>query len=193
MKTPEDIRQRKLIELTLYIADLSQNDPKFGLTKLCKLLFFSDFYAYRNLGEAITGVEYAKREHGPAPRVMQRILEGLEKAGEASLQRVPIPGEEKMAQRRLVPLRTPDLQLFTEQQRELVRQVVQEHRGHTAKTISQLSHEMPAWKRPRMNDVIPYEAIFWPDPTAPISEDVMKWAKGVAKRYEAKKKRKAKD
>lgn len=67
----------KLKELILYLADRSNNDEKFGATKLNKLLFYADFLAYVYLGTSITGQEYQVLDQGPAPRRLVPVRESM--------------------------------------------------------------------------------------------------------------------
>ena len=55
-------------ELILYVLQRSTQGPNMGGTKLNKVLFRSDFGAFLNLGEPITGHPYFKLKNGPAPR-----------------------------------------------------------------------------------------------------------------------------
>lgn len=71
---PDD---KKLAEAILYISKKSEGDESFGATKLNKLLFYSDFMAFGKLGEPITGQDYQKLEHGPAPRHLLPIQNAL--------------------------------------------------------------------------------------------------------------------
>src|SRR5437660_6974881 len=57
-KWPENEVRYK--ELVLYICQKCATDQKFGATKLNKILYFSDFLAYAELGEPITGFEYQR-------------------------------------------------------------------------------------------------------------------------------------
>ena len=60
--------EEKLAELILYVAEKIQSDRTAGATKLNKYLYFADFSAVRKLGHPITGAEYQRLRHGPAPR-----------------------------------------------------------------------------------------------------------------------------
>ena len=44
----------RLLELILYVAEKCQDDPKFGATKLNKILWWADFLAYAQHGTPIT-------------------------------------------------------------------------------------------------------------------------------------------
>ena len=49
---------KKFCELVLYIAKRSEDDPRFCAVKLNKIMYYSDFGAYRRLGQSITGANY---------------------------------------------------------------------------------------------------------------------------------------
>lgn len=46
-------------------------------TKLLKELFYIDFFAYKNTGASITGLEYAKLKYGPVPNEFEILLQKL--------------------------------------------------------------------------------------------------------------------
>ncbi len=62
--------QTKFAALVLYIAARSKDEPKFGAVKLNKILYYTDFNAYRRLGSAVAGASYQKLSEGPARREM---------------------------------------------------------------------------------------------------------------------------
>jgi hypothetical protein len=147
-----------LRELILYICTRCGNDPKFGSTKLNKLLFFSDFYAYANLGSGITNVEYQKLRNGPAPRRLLPIREEMIAARELGLQNVSLaPG---YTQKRPVALRKPDLRGFSAAQISLVDEVISTFGVDNANEISDASHRMMGWKSAKEGEIIPYSTIF---------------------------------
>ena len=65
-KSTEDDDRFK--ELVLYVCEKCVADPRFGATKLNKILYFADFLAYAESGEPITGMEYRENLNGPARR-----------------------------------------------------------------------------------------------------------------------------
>ena len=111
-KLPEN--EARYRELVLYICQKCATDPKFGATKLNKLLYFSDFLAYAQLGEPITGFEYQRLPNGPAPRRLLPMREEMERRRDLGFQIVPLRGGR--TQRRAVNLRSPDLSVFTAEQ-----------------------------------------------------------------------------
>lgn len=67
----EDTR-RKLQEMILYAAGEFRCAADWSLTRLLRVLFHSDFRAYRLLGRSITGRLYRKVDQGPAPEGSSR-------------------------------------------------------------------------------------------------------------------------
>src|SRR5687767_6704193 len=70
-----NFQSRKFKELILYFSQRGIDEGLvIGSTKLNKLLFFTDFRAYLELGEPVTGATYQKLEKGPAARQMLPML-----------------------------------------------------------------------------------------------------------------------
>ena len=81
--------ERRFRELLLYICEKSATDPKFGATKLNKILYFSDFLAFARYGKPITGFEYQRERNGPVPK---RLVSIRNQMGVATLERRPVTG-----------------------------------------------------------------------------------------------------
>jgi antitoxin SocA-like protein len=84
MKARRTIRpsNEKFRELILLIAEWCQSDPRFGATKLNKLLYHADFSSFLTNGVPITGQEYFALPQGPAPRRLKPITESMKKKEE---------------------------------------------------------------------------------------------------------------
>lgn len=150
----------KFQELVLYISAKCQADPKFGAVKLNKILFLADFLAFADLGAPITGMEYFKLPHGPAPRLMMPIRDAMHERGDIVLERrdvFPFPENQQI---RVIPQRAPRLDLFTAQEIALVDSVIEACSGLTGRDLSDRTHKMPAWLVAREKETIPYPAIF---------------------------------
>ena len=119
MPIPEE---RKLAELILYISQKCAQDPDFGATKLNKILYFSDFFAYGNWGESITNCEYQNLRGGPAPRRLLLVRDQLKSDGHLVIQPVYLPSG--VVQHRTVNLREPDLTDFKSREIALVDNVI---------------------------------------------------------------------
>lgn len=169
----------KFRELVLYVAGKSLNDPRFGATKLNKILFFSDFAAYGELGKPITGATYQKLDKGPAPREMLPTLRIMTAEGDAVRIEQPVYG---LVQKRVVPLREADLTGFSSAEIDIVNTVLWELADHTAAEVSDLSHRVSVgWRLAYMNEAIPYETFFLSD--GPPSEADIERGWELAREY----------
>ena len=145
----------KLRELVLYVAGLCQDDPRFGATKINKLLFFADFLAYLRLGQAITGVDYQKLPGGPAPRAIVPLLKEMKRDGAIDIDIVEFHGRQQF---RTVPRRPALLGQFSEAELALVSDLVRRFWEYTGSRISVFSHLLTAYRLARMGETIPYES-----------------------------------
>jgi hypothetical protein len=166
MANPEDAN---LGELILYIAQRSEADATYGMVKLNKLLFFADFEAFALLGGPISGAEYQRLPFGPGPRRMLPVLDGLQAAGAAAIQRTVYYGRK---QERVIPLRDPDLTAFTGEQIALVDRILDRFRGMDGTAISEYSHGFQGWQEARDGESIPYESVF--GVTSEIPEEALR-------------------
>lgn len=150
----------RLRELILHISARCQSDPKYGATKLNKILWWSDFLAFAELGAPITGLEYMRLGKGPVPKRLVPVREAMEANREIAVSKVQTLGG--YVQSRIVPLRQPNLDLFTAQQMEVVNRVISALWHKTATGVSNLSHGK-AWEVAEDRGPIPYEAVFLSD------------------------------
>lgn len=154
----QTFNRQKFSELVLYVAERSVSDPKFGATKLNKILFFSDFIAYATYGRSITGAEYQRLSHGPAPRQLKPIQNELVEEGHARIETRNYFGH---VQHRIVPNRPLNLSLFTTDEIALVDEMLSQLREHNAVSISEMSHEVSmAWQVAQDGETIPYSTVF---------------------------------
>jgi hypothetical protein len=156
-----ELDEQRFAELMLYISNECEQDPKFGATKLNKILFYSDFLAYANLGNSITGAEYQKLDHGPGPRRIKSIRRNLEQQGALIVKKVAL--RDGRVQERIIPKRKPNLELFGSEEIKVVDEVIKQLWGHDADAVSKLSHYEIGWQLARLNETIPYGTIFLSD------------------------------
>lgn len=67
--------REKLINAIVYFA---KNTRYCGKTKLMKLLFFLDFWHFRQTGKSVTGLDYYAWERGPVPKALFEELDHME-------------------------------------------------------------------------------------------------------------------
>ena len=156
--------EERLAELILHIANKCETDPTFGAIKLNKLLWWADFLSYARYGEPITGTEYYRLERGPAPRRLVPVRNNLVASGAAIVRE---HHRFNKIQKRLVPLREAQYDLFTARQIALIDELIDAYWDKSAREMSEESHGK-AWEIARDRQSIPYEAIFLSDdPTYP--------------------------
>jgi Antitoxin SocA-like, Panacea domain len=144
---------RKLRELVLYISLRSEGDEYFGITKLNKLLFYSDFLAYRRLGHSITGQIYRALPFGPVPNKMERFLARLVKAKDILMRNEDFYDK---PQKRPIAFSRPELNIFSAEELALVDSVLERFRQSSATQISAASHQFLGWDLAEQGEVVPY-------------------------------------
>lgn len=172
--------ESKFKELVIYIAQKSASDPNFGSVKLNKLLFFADFWAYGQLGHPITGVEYQRLDHGPAPRRLVPIRKALERDRALALQPTSVAGD--YIQNRPVNLREANLDVFSAREISLVDDVINALRDSNAKECSEFSHEWLSWKIAGDMETIPYASVFLSH--EPLTQDEADRGREISKQWE---------
>lgn len=159
---PVEFNREKFRELIVYIAEKTADDPSFGDTHLNKALYWSDFFGYSHLGRPVTGARYQKLQYGPAARALWPVREELREEGALHIEEQPAGS---MKRRITVADRAANVDLFLADELELVDDVIGQVKGHSAGTISELSHRQShGWNIVDIGDDIPYE-------TALISND----------------------
>jgi len=158
----------KFRELIVYIAKHCEGDPTFGSIKLNKVLYYSDFSAYRILGEPITGATYRKLSEGPAPRQLLAQRRTLEDAGDIAVVLRPyFSGVQKRIT--VAKGREPEVGMFDPRELVIVDEVIAFFWGKTAREVSDYSHEELGWMVTEFGEDIPYETA-WVSKEPPTDE-----------------------
>lgn len=110
------------------------------VTKMNKLLFYTDFVAYRNLGQGITGLSYQAIQYGPVP-VNWDIVYGMI---DDIKQDIVDFGNGNSGQKLTSDL-SCDMSSLTDGQIEVLELVCRTFAKDTAGRISQKSHDETAW------------------------------------------------
>jgi hypothetical protein len=142
-------------ELILYIADQCKDDPTFSDTKLNKILQFSDFTAFRELGVPITGAEYMKEKYGIILKRMKPIRETMAANKEIDIQWQPIIN---LSRKRVIARKRADMSRFSSKQREIVDKCIGELWGRNSNDVSSLSQKQVGYKVTEIGESVPYEA-----------------------------------
>jgi Protein of unknown function (DUF4065) len=170
-----DFDSGRFKELVLYLAERSgeEVDPRMSRVKLNKLLYRSDFEAFRLLGVSITGATYIKGEHGPMAEQLPLAEEELGRAGYLHYrtdETGPFP--------RKVPIadESADEQQFSDDERKIIDRALEELAPHGGKGASKWSHEESVgWRLTKEDHVIPYEtSIIASEPGPPSTVERLK-------------------
>jgi len=149
--------EAKLAEMILYVAGRLQGDRAGGATKLNKVLYFADFAHVRKTGAPISGADYQKLPHGPAPRRLLPLRRRLLADGTARLVDEDVLGR---SQHVLVPVRPADTSLFSADELATIDEVLDGLADLTATQVSDLSHDEPGWRLAGERESIPYATAF---------------------------------
>lgn len=111
--------------------------------KLMKLWFYADFLHFQREGVSISGFPYARLNMGPVPDNFSYILGWMESTGMACIDVVPTTrGEGEV----LVPLVTPQENLFSDSEKEDMSLVLAKLGSKTGAVLASISHREPAWQ-----------------------------------------------
>jgi hypothetical protein len=183
----EPPNEDKLTALVLYVGAKCALDQHYGVLKLNKYLFYSDFRAFRALGSPITGADYRKYTHGPAPCMMKALKERLVNENKAFEYLNPLPylseDGEPMSEKRLLSKAAPDMAKLSTQEMSIVDGVIEWLRPMTGTQVSLMSHKHPGWALAEMGEKIPYTSELLGDECRALSKKDLARAIKVAQEY----------
>lgn len=143
----------KLKNILLYYIE--QEGGVF-FTKMNKLLFYTDFLAYRLTGKGMTGLCYKAIAYGPVPLHWDRVYSFYNDIDQEIVQY-----PDGRAGTRLVSNLSPDKSYFSEDELEMLDYIYQRFKKETPTQISEISHQEEAWKKYLNSDkLISFEMAF---------------------------------
>jgi len=162
-----------------YIIAKCGDPRKLGSTKLNKILWFADVYAYRFFEESITGSKYLRRQYGPVPEKILRVLEQLENEGKISINKKIAVYDPVI----YTSLESPDISALSEDQIGLLNSLIDQIcNGYSANEISHVSHD-DVWKAAIDGEEIPLNATLMSE-SANCTPEVLSWASQVIAEHE---------
>lgn len=169
--------REKLKALILHIVWRAGRFEGFGLTKLNKALWFAEARAFEAYGKPLTGETFIRDRHGPRSKHLMALCDELEQQGIIASETEKFYDYEAKRYKALQPA---DHSAFTPEELHLIDWWIA-HIGenHTAKSISELSHDY-AWQIAGMGDELPLYAFLASRIRPPKSEDEQDWAKQQA-------------
>lgn len=171
--TENTLNKKKFEALVHYIIKECSDPRRLGAIRLNKVLWFADVIMYQIEGASIAGETYVKRQHGPVPRHILRTLESLE-AAEAIMIVEP---QYKFDTRQFISRTSPRSDLLSQQERDVVKVVLDDLLGRSAGAVSEISHDQ-VWATAMEGETIPLCATLVAEPLG-IRSDVREWAEQV--------------
>lgn len=168
--------QEKFKSLVHYICRTCTDPSKLGATKLNKILWLADIYAYKHLGVPITGESYKKDQYGPVSMHVNSAVKQLQAENKLYAHEVELRAG--MKQRQFVAKGDPNIAAFSKAELQIIndaRDYVCEN--HTAVSISDKTHDA-IWEMALMGELIPYEATLVSRFVKASDEDIT-WARSI--------------
>ncbi len=158
--------EEKFVNAALFFA-VNSHAQSFGITKLNKQLYYSDFEHFKQYGRPIIGDRYTRMKNGPVPstayNIINELLNGVD--GISVHKRLAKKIEVKRGKfrgrtiHRITPLAEPDLSVFSKSEVKIMRAVAEvcTSRRLSASFLSRLTHiEGSPWSRTENNQEIDY-------------------------------------
>ena len=152
--------QERLREMILYVSERANAAPRWGKTKLNKILWRADFEAFLERQVPVTGRAYQRLPNGPAPVEMAPVLAEMINAGLVSIDHAVISAG--IIEERIVPNEKPNLRFFSADDLRFVDEAISYLWSDTAADVSRDSHGI-AWKSRADGDPMPYELAYLSD------------------------------
>ncbi len=172
-------RKPDKLKLSVHYIIAKCGDPrKLGATKLNKILWFADSFAYVYWGESITGSKYIRKPYGPVPKNIEKTKKQLIVERKINVQ----SRKEKYEPVLYRNLNSPDVSHFPENHIGLFDALIDEIcNEYTASEISRVSHD-DIWKALIDGEEIPLETLLVSEP-GNYSNEAISWANQVVKNH----------
>lgn len=151
----------------LYIIKKSQENVNFGKTLFWKILYFSDFDFYERFDSSITGDDYFRLPHGPAPSSFDQVISKLRQKKLVKEFKVDRAGNKQI--RYFLTEDFEPASLSPEEKKEIERNV-ERLRGMTARQVSEYSHQDMPYKATSDGEQIDYELVFYRNPIFSVDQ-----------------------
>jgi uncharacterized phage-associated protein len=158
------VKNERLANAVLYLL---RGCPDAGLTKLLKLLYFTDFNHYKDHLASVTGAQYVALERGPVVDGYEEEFDALERQGVLASREKPVFGHTK-PKKEYLPLVEPDMDAFSEAELATLDHVLLKYGGDSGLALSKMTHEeaLPwsfVWDPEAPGCRIPYAMFRWLD------------------------------
>lgn len=143
--------REKLINAIIYFA---KNTKYCGKTKLMKLLYFLDFWHFKQTGQSVTGMEYFTWERGPVPKDLFNELDDMKTDLKAGISIVTYENFQK-----IVAKKKFNDEHFSNREKKLLKDIADIFKDVRADNISEISHLKNAPWYKTLQDKGPWQKI----------------------------------
>lgn len=150
----ETANYKKFEEMLIYLADGCSDHRFRGDVKFNKLLYYADTTAYRKLGHTISGTRYNHGEHGPISASLLPARNKLIDQGDVSVEEDRLYDHVQVV---TVAKRDADSSVLSDDERQVLDEVLDRFRESSGNDAEDESHKEPAYKLTGMGDPIPIE------------------------------------
>lgn len=158
-----------------YIIDKCENPYKLGSIKLNKILLFTDGILLRKTGKTLTEDTYIKRQFGPVPKNILKILNILKNDNAIAIRE----GEKNNDARLFFSLKEPDISNLSSIEIDALYTVTMYiYNNFKAKEISDISHQFKIWDFLNIGDEVDLYPYFISE-EAEITKEDIDWALSV--------------
>ncbi|MBW1650040.1 MAG: SocA family protein [Deltaproteobacteria bacterium] len=107
-----------------------------GITKLLKLLYYLDFWHFKETGESVTGLDYYAWDYGPAPKTLHNELSNQMQPDLAEA--VKIVTKNQLSH--IVPNKNFDLKYFSKREKKLLNKAIEIFKTVKTEDIVEATH-----------------------------------------------------
>lgn len=158
-----------------YIIDKCENPYKLGSIKLNKILLFTDGILLRKTGKTLTEDTYIKRQFGPVPKNILKILNGLKNDNIIAIR----DGKKNNDARLFFSLREPDISNLSSTEIDALYTVTMFiYKKFKVKEISDITHQPKIWDYLNIGDEVDLYSYFISE-EAEITKEDINWALSV--------------
>ncbi len=147
-----ECNKNKVFNMILFLADSS-----ILKTKLLKEMFYADFMFYKNIGNSITGLEYAKLQYGPVPNDFEKIIEECCKK---NLIDYKVTYDNNLEYHEIIAKSKVNLNIFSNEEIEILKKIKEYFKDFSSKKIEDFSHKEKGYIETKMYKNISYDYAF---------------------------------
>lgn len=136
------LKKEKYLNALLYFISECGNE-KLGIMKLNKLFYYLDFISYRDRKETVTGEKYLPFPKGPFAASLEAEIAYAQK--EKALDRQKDKSEKYGERNRFRALKSYNLSVFTEYEKELLRYLCEQFREWSTDQMVAQTHTEAPW------------------------------------------------